>query len=228
MKKQYIIVGFILLFCISILVYRISTVNISFKGISVNDINNVINNNLPNNAIMMEGETEQATLMAKSNIFIIPILIVITVSMLYFRKIKKVEINKKELFKAIILGTIIGFLLSFFHELLHAICYPKNASVSIGLILNPFYFYAFSFNAISKIRFIIMSILPFIILGIIPLLLYLYYFPRKVKIGAFLLGFCIMGLIGSTTDLLNIYNVCKKVPNNVQIIISENKIHYFN
>ena len=34
-----------------------------------------------------------------------------------------------------------------------------------------------------------------------------------------------MGLVGATPDLLNIYNVSKNVPNNSQIIISENPYH---
>ena len=214
MKKKYVIIGLIFLIAISIFVFRLSSVNIIINGISKNDINDIINPNLPSNAVMMEGETDQASFMARSYILIIPIVIILAVSMIYFRKIKKVEINKKELVKGILLGVIIGFLLSYFHETLHAICFPNNSLVNIGLVLNPFYFYASSFNSISKIQFIIMSIVPFIILGIIPFIFYLYYFPRKLKLGALFLGLCIMGLVGGTPDLLNVYNVNKNIPNN--------------
>lgn len=226
MKKKCII-GIIIAFTLIIFVFALSNINLTINGISKNDINDIINPNLPPNAIMMKGETDQATFMARSYIFIIPIVIILAISMIYFRKIKKVEIRKKELVKGIIFGVIIGFLFGYFHELIHAISFPKNSSVSIGLVLNPFYFYASSFDSLSKSQFIFMSVTPFVILGVIPFIFYMIYFPKKIKIGAFFLGLCIMGLVGSTPDLLNICNVSKNVPNNAQIIISENHIYYY-
>lgn len=226
MKKK-IIIGILIVVSLIIFIFALSNINLKINGISKNDINNVINPNLPTNAIMMNGETDQATFMTRSYIFIIPIVIILAISMVYFRKIKKIEIKKKELIKGIMLGVIIGFLLGYFHELLHAISFPKGSTINIGLVLKPFYFYTSSFDSFSKNQFIFMSIIPFIILGVIHFILYLLYFPKRIKIGAFFLGLCIMGLVGATPDLLNIYNVSKNVPNNSQIIISENHIYYY-
>lgn len=227
MMKKYIIIVVIILISIILFAVGLSNINLNFNGISKNDINDVINPNLPSNAIIMKGETNQKSFMATSRILIIPIVIILAISMIYFRKIKKIKINKKNMIKGIVIGTILGFLLSFFHELLHAICFPKGSSVNIGIILNPFYFYVSSFTSFSKIQFIFMSIMPFVVLGIIPYILYIYYFPKNIKLGAFFFGLCVMGLVSATPDLLNVYNVTKNIPNSAQIIISENYIHYY-
>ena len=62
----------------------------------------------------------------------------------------------------------IGFLLIIVHELLHAIAFPKNATVYIGLIPRSFTAVALSSSPVKRNRFIFLSILP-IILGLILL-----------------------------------------------------------
>ena len=67
------------------------------------------------------------------------------------------------------LGFVIGFLLIPIHEFLHAVCYPKNAKVYIGVCIKKVAAYAISFYPISKSQFIIMSLAP-MLLGIMPLI----------------------------------------------------------
>ena len=55
---------------------------------------------------------------------------------------------------------------------LHAVCYPKNAKVYIGVCIKKVAAYAISFYPISKSQFIIMSLAP-MLLGIMPLIVLL-------------------------------------------------------
>jgi len=70
------------------------------------------------------------------------------------------------------IGFLIGFLLIPVHEFLHAICYPKEAVVYIGVCLKKAAAYAVSFHPISKCRYIVMSLVP-MILGVIPLIIFI-------------------------------------------------------
>ena len=64
-------------------------------------------------------------------------------------------------------GVIVVFLLIIVHELLHAIAFPKNATVYIGIMPRSFTAVALSSSPVKRNRFIFLSILP-LILGIIP------------------------------------------------------------
>jgi hypothetical protein len=68
---------------------------------------------------------------------------------------------------------VIGFIIALpLHEFMHALCYPKSATVWIGLCLRKLAAYAISYHPLTKTRFIIMSLAPSV-LGIIPLVLFI-------------------------------------------------------
>ena len=71
----------------------------------------------------------------------------------------------------IFIGGIIGFLLILVHELLHAIAFPKYATVYIGIMPRSLTAVALSSSPVKRNRFIFLSILP-IILGLIPLVIF--------------------------------------------------------
>src|SRR3712207_5695916 len=61
------------------------------------------------------------------------------------------------------LGLILGLLLIPVHELLHAICYDKGQKVYIGICLEKFAAFAVCHEPITKIRFIVMSLMPMLL-----------------------------------------------------------------
>ncbi len=227
MNKKRLFIAIISIFVILFVVFRIINLNIKWQGISVEDINTDLKANLPENAIAIDEPSTQSEFLTKSYIFIIPIILIIALTIIAIKKKKNLTVDKKELRKGIVIGVMIGFLFVIIHEFIHALFYPNESIVNIGIVLNPFYAYATSINEISKISFITMSIMPFIILGVIPFILFIYYFSKNIKIASILLGFCIMGLIGGTPDLYNIYNISKQVPNNAIIINSENHTYWY-
>lgn len=126
------------------------------------------------------------------------------------------------------LGFIIGFIIALpMHEYLHAIFYPKNATVFVGVCLKRIAAYAVSFYPISRKRFIIMSLAP-MLLGVIPLLIFIFC-PVDHKP---LLTVCIipsfMGLISPSPDYMDVFAVLRQVPKNAKIQASNEGLFWYN
>lgn len=106
----------------------------------------------------------------------------------------------------------IGFIIALpLHEFAHAVCYPKEAVVWVGLCIRKVTAYAISYYPLTKRQFVIMSIAP-AVLGIIPLIGFVFI-PITMKP---LLTICMvsafMGLISPTPDYMDIVSVLKKAP----------------
>lgn len=123
------------------------------------------------------------------------------------------------------LGIILGLVLTPVHELLHAICYQKKHTVYVGISLEKFAAFAVCHEAISKIRFIIMSLMP-MLLGLIPLLIFLVAPPSPV-----LSGICIpAGIFGMLTpmpDYMDIHLILKQVPKGAMIQTQNNGFYWY-
>jgi len=107
-----------------------------------------------------------------------------------------------------------GVLLSFFvglplHELLHAIVYPKGATVYIGVMPRQLTAVALASYPLCRSRFILMSLLP-VILGVVPLLLFLTAPETNRAYNSILFGLMTMGLISPYPDYFNVYQVLKQ------------------
>lgn len=130
-------------------------------------------------------------------------------------------------FRFILPAFIIGFIFALpLHELFHALCYPKDAEVHIGLCLQKVAAFAISFNPISRRRFILMSLAP-MLLGIMPLLIFIIC-PVSQK---WLLTLCIvpsfMGLISPMPDYMDVCKVLKQVPENAKIQASNEGLFWY-
>ena len=123
------------------------------------------------------------------------------------------------------LSFAIGFLLMPIHEFLHAICYPKNAKVYVGVCLKKVAAYAISFYPISKSRYIVMSLMP-MLLGILPLIVFLAC-PLHWKA---LLTVCVvpafMGMISPSPDYMDVISIIKQVPNGAKIQASNEGLYW--
>ncbi len=124
----------------------------------------------------------------------------------------------------IIIGVLLGFLALIIHELLHAIVYPKNASVYIGIV-KPITFVALASYPLKKGRFILMCLLPYI-LGIVPLVLFWIMPITDMKIHSILFGLSAMGLGSPYPDLFNVYQVLKQTPKNCKIQFYKDDTYY--
>ncbi len=111
---------------------------------------------------------------------------------------------------------LIGFLLLPVHEYLHAICYPKEAMVYVGISLKKFAAYAVSYYPISRERFIIMSLLP-AVLGIAPLIIFLLCPPEWKPVLTVCVVPMFMGLISPSPDYMDVTLALRQVPKGAMI-----------
>lgn len=107
------------------------------------------------------------------------------------------------------------------HEFLHAISYPKGAKVYIGVSLKQLRAYAASSAALSRGRYIMMSLAP-----LIPGIIFLSVFvvcPISMK---WLMTICVvpsfMGLISPAPDYMDVLIILRKVPKGAMIQATEN------
>ena len=173
---------------------------------------------LSKNAKKMNMPTTSKEMMIKALPFIIPALVILFLSV-YF---KSVEFFLLRLY--IIIGVLLGFQALIIHELLHAIVYPKNANVYIG-IAKPITFVALASYPLKKEKFILMCLLPYI-LGIIPLILFWIMPITDMKIHSILFGLSAMGLGSPYPDLFNVYQVLKQTPKNCKIQFYKDDTYY--
>lgn len=127
------------------------------------------------------------------------------------------------LFPAFLIGFIIALPL---HELAHAVCYPKEATVWVGLCIRKVAAYAISYYPLTKRRFVIMSLAP-AVLGIIPLIVFIC-FPMTMKP---LLTICfvsaLFGLVSPAPDYMDIICVLRKAPRGAVICDSTDGLYAY-
>ncbi|WP_338558707.1 DUF3267 domain-containing protein [Paraclostridium sordellii] len=111
------------------------------------------------------------------------------------------------------------------HELIHAVFIPnalKSDKVYFGVLL--LYGFVYTNEKISKLRFVIVSIMPFIILSIIfPILLNTFGLLNN-----YILFLCLLNALGSSVDFLNIFLILTQVPNKSYLIINGFETYFKN
>lgn len=118
--------------------------------------------------------------------------------------------------KAIVIGSIFSLLVSFPHEIMHAICFKED--VYLFTNLKQGFLFVVGPEDMSKARFIFMSLLPNIILGFIPYLIFLVN-PSSVILG----GFGAINIASGAGDYLNVFNAVTQMPKG-----SKTYLHHFN
>ena len=178
---------------------------------------------IPKNAKKLGIEEDMKKMQIKALPFMIPSVLICFICMFTKTFIANEKVvNVGFLF----LGVIIGFLLILVHELLHAIAFPKNATVYVGIIPKSFTAVALSSSPVKRNRFIFLSILP-IILGIIPLVIFCFNSNELKELNGILFGISIMGMISVYPDIYNVFNILKSVPKNATIQNNKNGTYYF-
>ena len=108
----------------------------------------------------------------------------------------------------ILVGCATGFLLAVVHELLHAIVYPKEASVTVGKMRGKPVFVALASYPMKRCRFIRMCLLPYV-LGLVPLAAFLLSPPANHLFNGMMFGMACMGMVSPYPDMYNALLVLK-------------------
>lgn len=175
---------------------------IKWLGIIKDDLGQYQMGDLPDGAKKVDVPEDMDELMVKAIPFQIIAIVIIFVSV-YF----KVSLANELPFAPAwaVLGFVLGFLALIIHELLHAIVYPKKATVYVGIYPKSFGAVALSSYPLKRLRFVLMSLLP-MVLGVVPILLFWILPPEYKMVNGLMFGMSMMGL---TSPAVDIYNVCK-------------------
>lgn len=195
---------------------------IIWKGI-IKSEDDFPSSDIPKNAKRLNTEEDIKKMQIKALPFMIPSVVVLLLCMLLKTLIAGEKIIN---FLFIFIGVIVGLFLLIVHELLHAIVYPKNATVYIGIMPKSFTAVALSSSPIKRNRFIVSSILP-IILGIIPLMIFCFSNNDLKELNGLMFGMAVMGMVSVYPDFYNVYCVIKQVPKNAFIQNDKNTTYYY-
>ncbi len=123
------------------------------------------------------------------------------------------------------LSFLIGFALIPLHEMIHAVCYPKNATVYVGVCLKKIAAFAISFAPIRKSRYLVMSLAP-ALLGIVPLIIFVVCPIREKALSTLCVVPAFMGLISPSPDYMDVISIIKQVPNGARIQASNQGLYW--
>lgn len=195
---------------------------IIWKGI-IKSENDFPTADIPKNAKKLDSEEDLKKMQIKALPFMIPSVLICFISIF----VKTFMTNEKVInISFLFIGVIIGFFLIIVHELLHAIAFPKNATVYIGIMPQNLTAVALSSSSVKRNRFIFLSILP-IILGLIPLVIFCFSNNGLKELNGILFGMAIMGMVGVYPDIYNIVNILRVVPEDATIQNNKNETYYF-
>lgn len=179
---------------------------------------------LSENAVRFE-EPESAEELAKeTRIFLIPVVIFLLI--VIFLRIK---INGFFGVRDVI--NILGIILIPFsilpHEYLHAIFFPKDAEVEMWYSIKQRLALVTSTTAITKKRFIFLSLFPNIVFGFLPFIIWIFIPVDMSFISGILFTFGFISLIMGVGDFMNVYNTIKQVPKGAMTQISGFNSYWF-
>jgi len=185
--------------------------NIKFKGKYTNE-NQLTKAQLPSKAIMFKEPNNITGVFLLGGLISLPMIVITFIGL-----IGKINLTVE----LIGVSSVISMILVYLHEFIHALSFPKNMKKEIWTKFDELALFVYCNEAVSKTRFIWVSIAPNLILGFIPFILFI--------MGVFDFNNFIRDLIGFTSwvmiisgigDYLNIYNAIRQVPNKAYIINS--------
>lgn len=191
---------------------------IKYMGI-LKDVSSIPENDLPSDAVKFKEPKNIGVLYLFS--------LGITFLLLFLVYLFSTHILCRENVKYFDIGGLLLFVLSIIpHELLHAMCYPKNSVVYMYCMPSKMCFFVYSKSSLSKNRFIFMSILPSLVFTFITFIVWCVY-PISNSVSDSLIGLVSYSIIGSSGDVLNIINALLQMPANSYTKLSGFSSYWF-
>lgn len=193
--------------------------NIKFRGKYTDEAQLINCKELPTGANQFrEGKTLIGAFIRGTIITLPLILSMVIISVLKIRKATnnfEVDLSFGIIFAVMLL---LGQLLTYLHEFIHALLYPQSAIKEIWKDTSQGVYFVYCSSVVSKTRFIVICLAPVILLGIIPYGIWLLIYnvlPINISICFAILTW-IMTLM-SVGDFYNVYNAILQVPNKSKI-----------
>ena len=188
--------------------------NIVFKGNYVSDDQLIKRDSIPDGAVEFGIVSSLQGEFGRGLLILMPLFAAMVLAT-YF-KVKDLEYHLTMGFDVIVSFVLIivsVYLLTFVHEIIHALFYPADAVKEIWKSKEQGAYFVYCEKEIRMERFIIMCLAPMFILGIIPFAVWLILpnlipmpYNMAVSIIFWLMTIMAMG------DAANVYHVIKEVP----------------
>ena len=130
---------------------------------------------------------------------------------------KEVEVNIYFAVVAIAM-IVLGWVLTYAHEFIHAILYPKKSMKTIWKVPEQGAVFVYCDAMVSKSRFVVISLAPVVILGIIPFLIWYIIAPvlsREWNIGILMIIWRMT--FAAIGDYANVFNAIRQVPKGAKV-----------
>ncbi|MDK7629721.1 DUF3267 domain-containing protein [Clostridium perfringens] len=124
-----------------------------------------------------------------------------------------------------LIGLIVSMAFLVVHELLHAMCFPREYTAEI--FYSPAGLSIIHCAPISKTRYAIILVVPAVILGLLPLIIWTFIPFTNTTLSLILFIVSIGDLGGTSNDLYNFYQVIKVMPKNSFMITSKANCYFF-
>ena len=178
---------------------------------------------LPENAIRVNEPDSFQKITLISLLFILPALLLVVIITLVSYILHGVHTTAGFSW----VGLVLSFLVMIPHEFLHAICFGKDADVEMYFLPQSGNIAVTSGKAISKRRFIFMSLFPSLILGWVPLLIWAIL-PYNEFSNILYTFSIITGAVHGAGDNFGVYNIIRQVPKGSMMQMSGNNPYWFN
>ena len=160
---------------------------------------------LPANAVKFIEPDNFNQFFTKAALFIIPSVLAIMLLM-YLSYL----LHGALVFDITWIGIALYFLTLLPHEILHALCFGKNAEVE--LYIASMALFVTSTQPISKARFIFLSLFPSLLFGWLPMLIWVIL-PHNEIYSNHLFTFATLSIVTGIGDYLNVFNALRQAPN---------------
>ena len=188
--------------------------NIVFKGNYISDDQLIKRDRIPDDAVEFGIVSNLQGEFGRGFLILLPLFAAMVLAT-YF-KVKDLEYHLTMGFDVIVSFVLIivsVYLLTFVHEIIHALFYPADAVKEIWKSKEQGAYFVYCEKEIRMERFIIMCLAPMFILGIIPFAVWLIlpnFIPMPYNIAVSIV-FWLMTIM-AMGDAANVYHVIKEVP----------------
>ena len=123
-----------------------------------------------------------------------------------------------------------GFLIFLFtmmiHEMIHALAYPLNSEVQIFMLPNMRGMCVWSKAAISKVRYIYMSLMPYFVLSVLPAIC-MYFVQLNGLRKQLFIGYLSYSGLSCGGDFLNVFNALIQMPRKSKEVLNKMNSYWF-
>ena len=194
--------------------------NIVFRGhyVSQNDL--MGENVLPDNAVMFrEGDAMSDTFLPG---FITELPLLLAMIVLTFQRYRSLSLRYRLNWKivfVVVIVLVLNNLLSYLHEIIHGLCYPKEAKKSIWKDKKQGLMFIHCDAVVSKGQYFWIGISPTVFLGLLPFVIWYLavpYIPMPWSLSlVFVAWFMVLGAMG---DFCNIMHMVTQVPKGAKVM----------